>query len=113
MRILVCGGRDYKNYLRVDEELNNIKKENDIVEIIVGGAKGADTFAEQWAFGFDQPCHRYPANWKVHGKPAGMLRNRAMLSLNPDLVIAFPGGKGTANMVQLARDAGIPVKEVP
>jgi hypothetical protein len=31
----------------------------------------------------------------------------------PDVVVAFPGGKRTAHMLKLARDAGLPVLEVP
>jgi hypothetical protein len=30
----------------------------------------------------------------------------------PDLVVAFPGGTGTANMVKQARAAGVEVLEV-
>ena len=40
------------------------------------------------------------------------MRNRSMLALNPDLVLAFPGGIGTANMVRIAREAGILVTEI-
>jgi predicted Rossmann-fold nucleotide-binding protein len=42
-----------------------------------------------------------------------MVRNRQMLTEGrPDLVVAFPGGKGTANMVALARKAGVEIVEV-
>lgn len=34
------------------------------------------------------------------------VRNRQMLEHEPDLVIAFPGGKGTADMIRVARKAG-------
>jgi hypothetical protein len=30
----------------------------------------------------------------------------------PGLVVAFPGGKGTANMVRLSREAGVEVREI-
>jgi hypothetical protein len=35
-----------------------------------------------------------------------------MLSEKPDIVIAFPGGRGTAMMKRLARKAGIRVIEI-
>ena len=54
-------------------------------------------------------CH---ADWEKHGKAAGPKRNKRMLEWKPDLVVAFPGGKGTANMVQQARQAGVEVIEV-
>jgi acyl-CoA synthetase (NDP forming) len=62
-------------------------------------------------------CHHvtsFPANWKKHGKSAGPIRNQLMLDVGkPDLVIAFPGGSGTADMIRRARKAGVPVKEIP
>jgi hypothetical protein len=30
----------------------------------------------------------------------------------PDLVVAFPGGRGTANMIEQARKAGVEVLEI-
>jgi predicted Rossmann-fold nucleotide-binding protein len=35
-----------------------------------------------------------------------------MMEWKPDLVVAFPGGSGTADMVSRARGAGIEVIEV-
>jgi len=52
----------------------------------------------------------YPALWEVHGKSAGFIRNKLMLEDGqPELVIAFPGGRGTSNMVSLAESAGVEV----
>jgi hypothetical protein len=51
--------------------------------------------------------------WDKLGPKAGPLRNAAMLLLKPDLVIACPGGKGTANMIKLARDKDIDVIRLP
>ena len=50
-----------------------------------------------------------PADWKRHGRAAGPIRNGEMLKDRPDLVVAFPGGKGTANMVTQATNAGIEI----
>jgi hypothetical protein len=42
------------------------------------------------------------------------MRNQAMLDYGkPDLVVAFPGGKGTADMVRRARVAGVKVLTAP
>lgn len=121
MRILVCGGRDYKDYLRIKEVLDNLHDEGghpykkEITEIIHGNATGADTLAALWAShtwkhnGDSIEVKVFPADWDKHGKSAGYIRNQQMLDEGkPDLVIAFPGGKGTTNMVQLAAKAGIP-----
>lgn len=80
--------------------------------IIHGGAKGADEGADQWGKAKGIPVIVYPADWEVHGKAAGPMRNQAMIDSKPDLVIAFPGGKGTADCVRRAKAAGIRVIEV-
>lgn len=114
MRILVCGGRDYNDINKMSSVLTEINEEQGIDIIISGGAKGADTLAEGFAFRHGIDYIQYPADWNMYGKSAGYIRNKQMLELGkPDLIIAFPGGKGTANMVKLGKDAGIRVLEVP
>lgn len=84
----------------------------DIV-IIEGGAKGVDSVAYDFAVVNYCQIKEYPADWDKYGKAAGFIRNKQMLDEGkPDLVIAFPGGKGTANMIKLARDAGVEVIEI-
>lgn len=85
---------------------------NDVECIIHGAARGADTLAAEWASLANVPVKAYPANWERDGVAAGPIRNRLMLlDGKPDFVIAFPGGLGTADMVKIARDAGIQVME--
>jgi hypothetical protein len=70
--------------------------------------------AGEWADVFGVPFRIFPANWKKHGRAAGPMRNQQMLDEGkPDLVIAFPGGSGTADMVRRAKAAGVPVETVP
>lgn len=81
--------------------------------IIEGGAKGVDTAAAEFAVVHWTGLEEYQADWKKYGKRAGYIRNKEMLDKGkPDVVIAFPGGQGTKNMVELARKAGVPVIEV-
>lgn len=117
MRILVCGGRDYKDwdYFRgkVWEIMDQTIGPRIPFEIISGEARGADRLAKKFAERHDLKYTGYPANWKEEGKKAGYLRNLRMLKEGkPDLVIAFPGGKGTANMVKIAKEANIEVREI-
>jgi len=86
---------------------------SDIV-IIHGGARGADKCADEWAVVNWCRFQEYPADWVKYGKAAGFIRNKQMLvEGKPDLVIAFPGGRGTAMMVKLAREAGVETIVVP
>ena len=60
---------------------------------------------------------RFPADWKVYGKQAGPVRNRQMLNYAKEeqgALLAFWDGKsrGTKNMIDIAKDAGIIVKVV-
>ncbi len=114
MRILVCGGRDYADRNRVYDVLDEIHHETPVTAIIEGGAAGADHFACLWSAKRDIDGHqRFVADWTLHGKAAGPLRNARMLAEGrPDLVIAFPGGRGTADMVRKAEAAGVPVRRV-
>jgi hypothetical protein len=111
MRVLVCGGRDYSDRMAVWHTLDAFAPA--ITEVISGMARGADTFAAEWARRFLFPLHEFPANWKRDGRAAGSIRNQRMLTEGrPDAVIAFPGGRGTADMVRRSEKAGLPVYRV-
>lgn len=112
MKVLVCGGRYYDNYGKMTEVLDAIHAETPIALIIEGGQFGADFLASTWARGHRVPYKAVHPEWNRHGKAAGPIRNREMLGLAPDLVVAFPGGRGTADMVRQARDAGVTVREI-
>lgn len=113
MRVLVTGGRDYNDLASVVGALNALNEQHGQLTIIQGGATGADQLARYWA---DRNfCQRItePADWKAHGKAAGPIRNQRMLDEHkPDLVLAFDGGRGTADMIRRAEAAGIPVQRV-
>jgi hypothetical protein len=113
MKVLVCGGRDFDDYSKLCEVLDGIDKGHMIRELIHGAARGADRLAAQWAWAHGVPVNAFAANWSKEGRSAGPLRNQRMLELGkPDLVVAFKGGRGTADMVARARAAGVEVREV-
>lgn len=113
MRVLVCGGRDFYDWRLLEQTLYEIFKgeiENTILE---GGSSGADSLARQYAIYNNLLFEEYPADWKKLGYQAGFIRNKYMLEKGkPDLVVAFPGGKGTAHMVKIAKEANVEVKEI-
>jgi hypothetical protein len=112
MRILVCGGRDFNDALTLGSWLGGIHKDRGITLLIEGGAKGADAMAHAFAVWAKIPVMTFEADWETHGRAAGPLRNAKMLSDGkPELVVAFEGGAGTANMVKQAREAGVRVLE--
>lgn len=113
MRVLACGGRYYDDADRVYLILDQLHKLFGIKRIIHGAASGADTLAKEWAIKnsiLDEP---FPANWGRYGKAAGPFRNQKMLNEGqPHVVVAFPGGRGTANMIKQAEKHGIPVAKL-
>jgi len=110
-RVLVCGGRSYGNIKAVFDTLSGLQPEPEL--IIHGSASGADKIAQTWADSVGVCCWVYPAKWKKYGKAAGPMRNQVMIDEGkPDLVVAFPGGAGTADMIRRARAARIPVLQV-
>lgn len=122
MRVLVCGGRNYGDRQRVFRELYNLlpRVTHDdgnwlpVGVIIHGGCRaGADLWADEFAIVNWIGLEVFEADWAAHGKAAGPIRNQKMLDEGkPDLVLAFPGGRGTADMVNRARKAGVNVVEV-
>lgn len=110
-RILVCGGRDFSDVKLLWAYLDGLPFVVDLV--ITGGAKGADALADKWAAARGKARAIFPANWDGEGKSAGHRRNERMLEIGrPNRVIAFPGGRGTSNMIRRARDHGVPVEIV-
>lgn len=108
MRLLVFGGRDYSNAARVEHILYAVHAKRPITLIIEGGAKGADRLARQWAIANYIPFVTEEADWSQHGAAAGPLRNAAMLEKHkPDGAVAFPGGRGTADMKAKCEAAGV------
>lgn len=110
MRLLVCGGRDLKDAFLVATVLNSVHKSRPITVLIEGEACGADTMARMWAETNGIPVEKYPADWRKHGNAAGPVRNKQMLAEGkPDMVLAFPGGRGTRNMVAQATAANLKI----
>lgn len=111
IRVLCCGGRNYNDLRFVILKLDELRSLHGELFIIHGGANGADTLCGQWAAERGFPVAVVPANWKFHDKKAGALRNGWMLELLPNIVVAFPGGYGTSNMIMQAKKLSIPVWE--
>ena len=110
-RIIICGGRTYADRARVGAVLDEYAAAKPT--IVHGGAPGADTLADREARARGLRVETFPAQWDVHGKAAGPIRNEAMVGAGADLVIAFAGGTGTADCLRRAKRAGIPTRREP
>lgn len=114
-RVLVCGGREYRQRARVWYALDQYHAKHGPIEVVIHGcARGADLLAKEWAHARGIAELPFLPDWKGRGKAAGPIRNQQMLDEGrPTVVIAFPGGNGTADMVRRAREAGITTHVLP
>ena len=109
MRVLITGGRDFSDRALLFDALDRLHSIHGFTVLIHGDASGADRLSGEWAASKGIQVEARPAEWKKHGRAAGPIRNSQMLDEKPGLVIAFPGGNGTADMVKKAKQAGLEV----
>lgn len=113
MKLIIAGGRDFSNYDLLCEEVSKIIAGVPCIEIVSGGARGADLLGEHYAIDKGIPVKRFPADWEKYGKSAGFRRNAEMAKY-ADWCICFWDGKskGTGHMINLAKEAGLNIKIV-
>lgn len=113
MRVLVCGSRTWTNAHLIWEFLEVVAEMHPDAEIIHGAARGADELAAKAAAALGLKVTAVPAEWHKFGPTAGPMRNKAMLDMAPDRLVAFRcegESKGTDHMVKIARRAGVPIR---
>lgn len=105
---LICGGREFADQHMFDNVMFQLLGMWGMPSRIVhGAATGADTMADKWGKQHALDVIGLAPDWERHGNAAGPLRNEDMLyRYKPNRVIAFPGGKGTADMVARAKKRG-------
>lgn len=117
MRLLVTGDRFWTGVAEIHTKLIEIGCPEKIEVLMHGNAFGVDKIAAAVAEGLGLPKEKiipFKADWEKYGKPAGPIRNRWMLKEGrPTQVLAFHNNiaksKGTKDMVEIARKAGVPV----
>lgn len=108
MRVIICGGRDYAFTAEDYAWLDGLRESLPITEVVHGGAPGADRWGGKWALKRKIPVVVFCAEWRTLGKAAGPIRNDRMAKY-AEACIAFPGGRGTADMIRRATERGLRV----
>jgi hypothetical protein len=113
MRVLVCGGRDLQDTELVESTLDRLRATRGPFDcLILGGARGVDRIAGKWARRNGVLEWDFLPEWHRAGTNDAARRNQRMIfEALPELVIAFPGANGTADMVERAKAAGVEVIE--
>lgn len=103
-KIIIAGGRNFKNYSVLEMNCNQILKKYGKLEIVSGGALGVDQLGERYANKNNIVIKRFPANWSLYRRAAGPRRNEEM-AIYADVLIAFWDGKskGTGDMIRKAK----------
>ena len=113
-RVIIAGGRDFADYNRLCWFMDQWVLDNDMgpdnTDFISGEAKGADILGKKWALSRGYKVVLFPAQWDIHGKAAGYIRNKAMADEATALVAWWnENSKGTGNMIWVATKAGLKV----
>lgn len=109
-RVIIAGGRDFnqtdKAFRHIDKLLRNI--DSDLIEIVEGGAKGADVIGREYAISRGIPYKTFEADWDGLGKRAGYVRNAEMATYSTHLIAFWDGkSRGTSHMIDLAKREGL------
>lgn len=99
-KIAVIGSRDFTDF----SLLKDVLDAHGPMQLVSGGAKGADALAELYAKQNGLEVQLFKPDWKMFGRGAGVIRNRQIVE-SSDYVIAFWDGKsrGTKSSIDYAR----------
>lgn len=112
IKLIIAGGRDFTDVNRIIRALKKviIKHGKNNIEVVSGGARGADKAGEVAARKLGLKVKQFPAKWEKYGKSAGYRRNEEMADYATH-VVAFWDGKsrGTKHMIDIAKKRGMPL----
>lgn len=105
MKIAVVGSRSITDKDKIYKHLDFIMENEEVTEIISGGAKGVDSIAKQYALEHKLNYSEFLPDWNTYGKSAGYRRNKLIVEAS-DMVIAIWDGqsKGTLHSINLAKE---------
>jgi hypothetical protein len=113
MKIIIAGGRNFRDYNKLRESCDNILVNQKEVEIVSGTAVGADTLGERYAQEKDYEVKKFPAQWDLYGNSAGYKRNQQMAEYADGLIAFWDGkSKGTKHMIDIANKMGLKVRVI-
>lgn len=114
-KIIIAGGRNFNNYDLLKETCSKYIRDIDssTIEIVSGGANGADALGERFASEYKFPVKLFQADWNKYGRAAGPKRNANMASYGTHLIAFWDGkSRGTKNMINQAKKSGLQTKVV-
>lgn len=108
MKLIIAGGRDFTNYELLYNTVTNFINNDSNIEIISGGANGADKLGERYATENGYLIIKFLAKWDKYGKSAGYKRNLEMAEYADSCICFWDGkSKGTNHMITIAKNKGL------
>lgn len=115
MRVIVAGSRGFNDYQKLCKTLDHLlcRYQPSEVEIVSGGARGADTLGERYAKEKGCSLKIFPAEWDKFGKSAGYRRNVQMAEYSNGCVVFWDGkSKGAKHMIDIAEKYKLNLRKV-
>jgi hypothetical protein len=111
MKVIIAGSRTYKNYNELKQICDFYLRNQKSVEIVSGGAKGADLLGERYAKERGLKIKVFTPDWERFGKKAGIIRNEEMAKYADGLIAFWDGqSRGTKHMIEYAKLRGLKVR---
>ena len=115
LNVIIAGSRDFTDYELLERLLDMYfqRYSPDQIEIVSGGARGADRLGERYAQSRGMALKVMPANWNQHGKSAGYRRNEQMAQYATHCVVFWDGeSRGPQHMIDLANQYNLALRIV-
>ena len=106
MRVAVCGGKEFMAKYLIGSVLLSLHRNSHISELLIGNCRGVDAIVAKWAERTGIPVSYYNSDWLAYGADADDVRNQILLAECPDIIVLFPGGKRTHDLLNKAIAAG-------
>jgi len=113
-KVIIAGSRTVPEIsTELSRKISKILSTLKDVEIVSGGAKGADRFGENYAKNYNIPVKVFKADWDRFGKVAGYKRNVEMAEYATHLIaivdLSVPS-RGTRHMIIEAKSKGLKIR---
>lgn len=102
MRVAVCGGKDFLAMHLISAVLFKVHRSTHITELLIGNCRGVDEIVNDWARRTGIPVRQINSDWLAYGDEADAVRNQMVIDERPDVVVIFPGGKRTNDLMDKA-----------
>jgi len=108
VKTIIAGSRDITDFAVIEQAA--YESGFHITEVVSGTARGVDKLGEGWASMNEVPIKRFPAQWELYGRGAGIKRNAAMAEYADALIAVWDGSsRGTKHMIDYAEGIGLRV----